>query len=287
MTKNPYMPVRAKILSVTQETGVPSQLTEGGSSTVSDLDIKTYRLQLEGGHKMSFLPGQFVELSIPGIGEAPFGFASSPFDNETFQLTIKRTGVLTEAIHALGANDYLWVRGPFGNTFPIERLRGRDILFIAGGLGLAPLRPLISYVFDKGPDFGNINLLIAARTSGDFLYKDDYEKWRQDANLTLTVDREEPNWTGMVGFPHNLVGGLPIDKTKTIAVLCGPPIMIKATARQLQALGIASENILTTLEMRMTCGIGKCGKCNIGHQYVCVDGPVFSLAQLEAMPDEY
>jgi len=283
MTENPYLPIRAKILSVTQETGG----TDGNGNT--DLDIKTYRLQFDSGHRMSFQPGQFVELSIPGIGEAPFGFASNPFENETFELTIKRTGVLTEAIHALKDNDHLWVRGPFGNTFPIDSLRGRDILFIAGGLGLAPLRPLISYIFDKSQraDFGAVNLLIAARSSADFIFQTDYDKWQLDANLTLTIDRDEPGWTGLVGFPHNLVSKLPFDKSKTTAVLCGPPIMIKATAQQLMALGISQENILTTLEMRMTCGIGKCGKCNIGHQYVCVDGPVFSLEQLNTMPDEY
>jgi len=276
MNKNPYMPMLAKILSVTQETG-------------SDLDIKTYRLRLENGKKMPFLPGQFVELSIPGIGEAPFGFASNPFEESTFELTIKRTGVLTEAIHALKANDSLWVRGPFGNTFPIDSLQGRDILFIAGGLGLAPLRPLISYVFEKNQRgrFGKVSLLIAARSSADFLYRNDYDKWQQNAHITLTIDQDEPNWTGKVGFPHNLVKDLPFDKEKTTAVLCGPPIMIKATAQQLKSLGITPENIITTLEMRMTCGIGKCGKCNIGHQYICVDGPVYSLAQLDAMPDEY
>ena len=289
MTENPYMPLRAKILSVTQETGLALHTANRDSNTASDLDIKTYRLQFADGHRMSFLPGQFVELSIPGVGEAPFGFASNPFDNETFELTIKRTGVLTEAIHALKANDYLWARGPFGNTFPVDQLMGRDILFIAGGLGLAPLRPLISYVFDpsKRKNFGDINLLIAARSSADFIYRSDYKKWQQNADLTLTIDREEPGWAGKVGFPHNLVGEIAFDKAKTTAVLCGPPVMIKATARQLLSLGIKSENIITTLEMRMTCGIGKCGKCNIGHQYVCVDGPVFSLAQLEAMPDEY
>ena len=283
MTENPYMPIRAKILSITQETGV------GHGQTLSDLDIKTYRLQFDSGRGMDFLPGQFVEASIPGVGEAPFGFASNPFDKDTFELTIKRTGVLTEAIHALQEGDYLWVRGPFGNTFPIDRLKGRDILFIAGGLGLAPLRPLISYVFDadRRADFGNVNLLIAARSTADFIFCNDFDKWRQNADLTLTIDREESGWSEKVGFPHNLVGDIPFDKGKTTAVLCGPPIMIKATARQLLALGISSEDIITTLEMRMTCGIGKCGKCNIGHQYVCVDGPVFSLAQLDAMPDEY
>lgn len=278
MSDNPYVPAKAKILSVTQETG-------------SDLDIKTYRLQFSGDYQMNFMPGQFVELSIPGVGEAPFGFASNPLEKEYIELTIKRTGVLTDAIHALRAGDSVWIRGPFGNTFPIERIEGHDILYIAGGLGLAPLRPLITYVFDDGKRdaFGKINMLIAARSSGDFIYYSQYDEWRKkkDTSVTLTIDREEPGWTEKVGFPHNLVAELPFDREKSVAVLCGPPIMIKSVAGKLQEMGMSPDRILTTLEMRMTCGIGKCGKCNIGHQYVCVDGPVFSLAELDEMPDEY
>ena len=274
MTENPYVPVRAEILSITQE-------------TASDLDIKTYRL----GLGMDFLPGQFVELSIPGVGEAPFGFASDPFVKDTIELTIKRTGVLTDAIHALGVGDSLWVRGPFGNTFPIDQIRGSDLLFIAGGLGLAPLRPLIQYVFNPSQraDFGKINMLLAARGSGDLIYRGEYEVWKKqpDTDIALTIDRAEPGWTGLVGFPNNLVGEIPFDKEKAAAILCGPPIMIKSVAQKLQEMGLPADRIITTLEMRMTCGVGKCGKCNIGHQYVCVDGPVFSLAQLEEMPDEY
>ena len=271
---NPYVPTRAEILSVRQETH-------------SDLDIKTYRL----GLSMDFLPGQFAEVSVPGVGEAPFGFASDPFEKSFMELTIKRTGMLTDAIHALGAGDHLWIRGPFGNTFPLDQLRGRDILFIAGGLGLAPLRPLIRYVFhpSKRNDFGKIHMLLAARGSTDLIYRDEYASWSKepDTKIALTIDRPEPNWTGLAGFPHNLVSEIPFDRENTTAVLCGPPIMIKSTARALQEMGVSPAHILTTLEMRMTCGVGKCGKCNIGHNYVCVDGPVFSLAELAEMPDEY
>ena len=281
---NPYLPFKATILSVIQET------SDSGSFT-SDLDIKTYRLQFNNNYIMDFLPGQFVELSVPGVGEAPFGFASNPLEKAFIELTIKRTGLLTDAVHALSAGDELWIRGPFGNVFPIEKIRGREILLIAGGLGLAPLRPLISYIFDPGQrdDFGLVNMLIAARSSNDFLYKYDYKEWQRQKNvsLALTIDKAEAGWEGLTGFPHNLVETLDFDKDKTTALLCGPPIMIKAVAQKLLELGLQAEHILTTLEMRMTCGIGKCGKCNIGHQYICVDGPVYSLAQLEKMPNEY
>ena len=281
---NPYLPFKATILSVVQE-------------TTSDLDIKTYRLGFSDNYIMDFMPGQFVELSVPGVGEAPFGFASNPLEKDFIELTIKRTGVLTDAVHALKAGDNVWIRGPFGNTFPLEMIHGQangsvsDILIIAGGLGLAPLRPLITYIFDPGQrnDFGRVNMLIAARSSRDFLYRYEYEEWQKqkDCKLSLTIDRDEPGWTGLAGFPHNLVESLSFDINKTTAILCGPPVMIKAVAQKLQDMGVPADRILTTLEMRMTCGIGKCGKCNIGHQYICVDGPVYSLAQLEKMPQEY
>ena len=278
MNENPYLPLKAEILNIVQE-------------TASDLDVKTYELRFASGRKMEFMPGQFVELSVPGIGEAPFGFASNPLKNDTIELSIKRTGTLTDAIHALSVGDSVFVRGPFGNTFPTDMLKGSDILYIAGGLGLAPLRPLITWIFDKSnrSKYGKIQMLIAARSSRDFIYFREYEEWRKmkDTEVTLTIDREEPDWNEKVGFPHNLVADIPFDLKKTYAILCGPPIMIKFVSQKLIEMGMPLDRILTTLEMRMTCGVGNCGKCNIGHKYVCVDGPVFSLAELGKMPDEY
>jgi len=278
VNENPYLPLKAEILEIIQE-------------TKSDLDVKTYKLKFTSGRKMDFMPGQFVELSVPGIGEAPFGFASNPLKNETIDISIKRTGRLTDAIHALKAGDAVFIRGPFGNTFPIEKLRGNDILYIAGGLGLAPLRPLITYIFEEAnrSQYGKIQMLIAARSSADFIYFREYSEWRKikDTEITLTIDKAEPDWNEKVGFPHNLVAEMSFDFAKTFAVLCGPPIMIKFVSQKLIEMGMPLDRILTTLEMRMTCGVGNCGKCNIGHKYVCVDGPVFSLAELEEMPGEY
>jgi NAD(P)H-flavin reductase len=273
---NPYLPLKAEITEIIQETN-------------SELDIKTYALKFAGGKKMDFMPGQFVELSVPGIGEAPFGFASNPLKNETIEITIKRTGRLTDAIHALKTDDAVFVRGPFGNTFPVEKFCGNDILYIAGGLGLAPLRPLISYVFENRDKYGKIQMLIAARSSADFVYFREYAEWRKirDTAVTLTIDREEAGWNEKVGFPHNLVAEMSFDMAKTYAVLCGPPIMIKFVSQKLIEMGMPLNRMFTTLEMRMTCGVGNCGKCNIGHKYVCVDGPVFSLEELGEMPAEY
>lgn len=275
---NPYLPQKAKIVEIIQE-------------TTSDLDIKTYRLKFADGYKMGFMPGQFVEMSIPGVGEAPFGFASSPLNTEYIDLSIKRVGRLTEAIHNLSPGSAVWIRGPFGNTFPVKDMEGSKILIIAGGLGLAPLRPLILYMLDNQnrDKYLGIKMLLAARSTGDFIYRREYNQWEKtkDTKIIKTIDNPEDGWDGKVGFPHNLIGEMDIDINNTYAVLCGPPIMIKFVSAKLVELGMPKEKILTTLEMRMTCGVGKCGKCNIGHQYVCIDGPVFNMAQLSEMPDEY
>ena len=278
MNNNPYLPLKAEILEIFQE-------------TTSDLDVKTYKLKLAGDKRIDFRPGQFIEFSVPGMGEAPFGFASNPLKNETIDISIKRTGMLTDAIHAMKEGDTVFIRGPFGNTFPDEKFEGNDILYIAGGLGLAPLRPLITYMFaeENRSKYGNIQMLIAARSPKDFIYFREYEEWRRvpDTEITLTIDNEVPGWNEKVGFPHNLVAEMSFDMDKTYAILCGPPIMIKFVSQKLIEMGMPLERIYTTLEMRMTCGVGNCGKCNIGHKYVCIDGPVFSLTELEDMPNEY
>ena len=278
MNENPYLPLKAEILDIIQETS-------------SDLDVKTFKLKLSKGRKMGFMPGQFAEISVPGIGEAPFGFASNPLKNDVIDISIKRTGRLTDAIHSLKIGDTVFVRGPFGNSFPVKELESNDIFYIAGGLGIAPLRSLVTYIFEEEnrSRYGKIKMLIAARSPRDFIYFREYEDWRRMENteVTLTVDNAEPGWNEKVGFPHDLVAGMSFDTAKTYVVLCGPPVMIKSVSQKLIEMGMPDNRILTTLEMRMACGVGNCGKCNIGHKYVCVDGPVFSLAELELMPDEY
>ena len=277
---NPYLPLKARIEKVIQETTSP------------DLDVKTFRIKLLSDEAFSFLPGQFVEFSVPGSGECPFGFASMPLDDGCFDITIKRTGKVTNRIHALDEGSFVWIRGPFGNTFPLRLMEGSDLLIVAGGIGLAPLRPLIQYVLnDKNRTrYGNVDMLLAARSSADHCYKYDYGVWRNISGITInqTIDKKEPGWTGLVGFPHNLIKEMHIrDFNNLYAVLCGPPIMIKAVQEALTAMGLPLDRLYTTLEMRMTCGVGKCAKCNIGHHYICVDGPVFCMAELSVMPDEY
>ena len=275
---NSYVPLKAEIIEVIQETS-------------SDIDIKTFKIKLLDERQMNFMPGQFVELSIPGVGEAPFGFASSPLEKNFFELSIKKVGLVTEAVHNLKPGATVWIRGPFGNSFPIEKMQGSNILLIAGGLGFAPLRPLILYMLDESnrDKYGNIQMLLAARSTADFIYMRDFDQWKKVKNteITLTIDKAEEGWSGRVGFPHIIVSDMDFDVNNTYAVLCGPPIMIKLVSAKLVELGIPENKIFTTLEMRMTCGVGMCGKCNIGHQYVCIDGPVFSMEQLSQMPDEY
>ncbi|MCL2579277.1 MAG: FAD/NAD(P)-binding protein [Oscillospiraceae bacterium] len=279
MSTNPYLPKKARIEKIIQETFSP------------DLDVKTFRLKFEDGQLMDFLPGQFVEFSLPGVGECPFGFASSPLQKDYFEITIKRTGKVTERIHTLDEGASVWIRGPFGNTFPLEKMEGANLLFIAGGLGLAPLRPFIQYVLDDSnrTKYGNVDMLLAARTSGDHCFAYDLPVWNEidRTSVRQTIDRDEPGWKGLLGFPHNLVRDMPLDFSNLYAVLCGPPIMIKAVQAALMEMGLPLNRLYTTLEMRMTCGVGKCGKCNIGHQYVCVDGPVFCMEELAQMPGEY
>ncbi|MDR1573896.1 MAG: FAD/NAD(P)-binding protein [Clostridiales Family XIII bacterium] len=275
--RNPYIPSRAVILEVIQETRSNTQ------------DVKTFRLKLD--EPFDYRPGQFVEFSVAGVGECTFGFASSPLIKDYTELTIKRAGRVTEHIHMLGEGSVVWIRGPFGNAFPLERMEGSDLFYVTGGLGLAPLRPMIDCVFDPANrgKYGRINMLTAARSPGDFIFSYDFEKWAHmpDTGFYQTIDAEVEGWDKLVGFPHTLLDRIPFDLKRTFALLCGPPPMIKALSNAFVEYGVSPEKIYTTLEMRMTCGVGKCGKCNIGRRYVCIDGPVFSMAELGAMPGEY
>lgn len=274
---NHFIPIKGTILSIIQETKTDNN------------DIKTFKVAIDEGFDYS--PGQFAEVSVFGVGEAPFCLTSSPTQKGYVEFSVKRAGSVTQAIHSLKEGDTIGIRGPFGNCFPIEYMRNKKLLFVAGGIGLAPLRSLINYVIDENQrcQFGHITIFSAARSTKDMVFTWEYDRWRAaaDLDMILTIDRPETGWEGMVGFPHILLPDIEVSPNNTIAVTCGPPIMIKAVSKALIGMGFAPENIVTTLEMRMTCGLGKCGRCNIGHQYVCIDGPVFTMAQLNNMPEEY
>jgi len=279
MENNPYLPMKARIEKIIQETTSP------------DLDVKTFRVRFVNNEVFDYLPGQFVEFSIPGAGECPFGFASMLHDDGSFEITIKRTGKVTNKIHALDEGSFVWIRGPFGNTFPLELMEGSNLLFVAGGIGLAPLRPFIQYVLDENnrAKYDKVDMLLAARSSADHCFTYDYDFWRssRDTIVSQTIDRDEPGWNGLVGFPHILLKEMPLNLDNMFAILCGPPIMIKAVQSTLIEMGLPLDRLYTTLEMRMTCGVGKCAKCNVGRHYICIDGPVFCMAELSVMPTEY
>ncbi|MBE7083977.1 MAG: hydrogenase [Clostridiales bacterium] len=254
-------------------------------------DIKTFRVvSLEGKKLFEHRPGQCAMVSIPGVGEAMFSITSSPTNTEYMEFSIKKCGCLTTWLHQAEVGQNVTVRGPYGNPFPVDDVFvGKDLLFVAGGVGLAPLRSVINYCRHYRDRYGKIDIVYGSRSKDDLLdYQEIINEWSTDSgvNVHLTIDREQEGWDGHVGFVPTYVKELGFEPNKT-AVLCGPPIMIKFTLQGLSELGFNREQVYTTLELRMKCGVGKCGRCNVGNKYVCKDGPVFRMDQLDALPDEY
>ena len=257
-------------------------------------DIKTFKLSPadEADDTWNeFRAGQFGVFSIFGQGEAPFGMANSPTRNEFIECSIKRAGKVTAAFHELNVGDTVGFRGPYGNGFPIEELNGKNLLFVGGGIGLAPLRSLIWNCLDTRENFGDIAILYGARSTGDLVYKSELDEWKgmSGVETVLTVDPggEDDDWKGKVGFVPTILEEMKPSPENTVLVTCGPPIMIKFVLASATQLGFTPEQIVTTLEMKMKCGLGKCGRCNIGPKYICKDGPVFTYAELQDLPDEY
>ena len=255
-------------------------------------DIKTFRVEAIGGGKcFEHMPGQCAMLSIPGVGEAMFSITSSPTLKEYQEFSIKKCGCLTEWLHMMDVGQQITIRGPYGKHFPVETdLKGKDLLFIAGGVGLAPLHSVINYVLDNRENYGTVDIVYGSRSKEDLLdYEEICESWMDPQNrmdVHLTIDRAQDNWDGHVAFVPNYVKELGFDPNKTVLV-CGPPIMIKFVLQALMEMGFEKTQIYTTMELRMKCGIGKCGRCNIGDKYVCKDGPVFRFDELDELPGEY
>ena len=254
-------------------------------------DVKTFRvIGLDGKKVFEHIPGQCAMLSVPGVGEGMFSITSSPTNEEFMEFSIKKCGQLTDYLHSLEVGDEITVRGPYGNHFPVEdKLKGKNLLFIAGGIGLAPLRSVINYVLDNRSDYGTVDILYGSRSKDDLVQlKEIQDVWMktEGVNVYLTIDREQEGWDGHVGFVPAYLKELGFDTNKT-ALLCGPPIMIKFCLASLIEMGFSKEQVYTTLELRMKCGIGKCGRCNIGSKYVCKDGPVFRCDEIDELPNEY
>ena len=254
-------------------------------------DVKTFRVVNKDGKKaFDHKSGQCAMLSVPGVGEAMFSITSPPTNTEFMEFSIKRCGVLTDYLHALEVGSEVTIRGPYGNSFPVDTvLPKQDLLFIAGGIGLAPVRSVIKYVFDKRDQYGKVDILYGARSKDDLVFKEEIEKsWpnMKDTTVHLTIDRPQEGWDGHTGFVPSYLKELNFSSDKTV-VVCGPPILIKLTLAELQNMGFKKEQVFTTLELRMKCGIGKCGRCNIGSKYVCKDGPVFRCDEIDSLPNEY
>ena len=254
-------------------------------------DVKTFRVVgLDGKKVFTHIPGQCAMLSVPGVGEAMFSITSSPTNEQFMEFSIKKCGCLTNWLHAMDVGQQITIRGPYGNGFPVEgALKGKDLLFIAGGIGLAPLRSVINYVRDKRQNYGSVQIVYGSRSKEDLVdYQEILDEWMADEGIqvNLTIDRAQEGWDGHVGFVSNYVKELQPDIHKTV-LLCGPPIMIKFTLEGLKELGFSETQVYTTMELRMKCGVGKCGRCNIGSKYVCKDGPVFRFDQLDELPNEY
>lgn len=244
---------------------------------------KYFEIALAGGESLNHEPGQFVMVSVPGVGEAPISVSSSPAKKGSFELVIRKAGKVTGVLHNLEASDTVGIRGPFGKGFPTQILEGNDLIFVAGGLGIIPLRSLINFVIDNRRDFGEVHILLGCKTPQDILFGDEVEGWskRMDVNFSCTVDRADPDWKGNVGLITSLIPGITLKPEHTFGVVVGPPIMYKFVIIELLKKKIPERQILVSLERHMKCGVGKCGHCQIQNYYCCKDGPVFSYEQIK------
>lgn len=244
---------------------------------------KLFELAFMNGSSLNHDPGQFVQLFLPGVGEAPISICSSPNIRDKFELCVRRVGKFTKALHKLEKGDEIGVRGPFGQGFPVGVLEGNDLLIIAGGLGIVPLRSLINYIIEYRRDFGKVNILLGCNTPNSILFGNEIQTWekRIDVNFNCTVDRGAPEWKGNIGVITTLIPGITLNPTRTFAIICGPPIMYKFVIDELVKKEIPEKQIFVSLERHMKCGIGKCGHCQIEHLYCCKDGPVFSYEKIK------
>ncbi len=269
MNANPMMPSLGKLVEVRDLAS----------------EIKLLRVEMKNGAGEAFQscqPGQFAFVSAFGLGEAPFGIANAAGRGPLLDFAIARLGSVTTGLHELGVGDVVGVRGPLGNAFPMEGFKGRNLVVIGGGIGGAPLRPVIQHVLDHRRDYGNLTILWAARHPSLLVFTEEYDEWRAapDTSLHLTVDKPDEGWHGEVGLITQLLEKVAPSRQNTVAVTCGPPIMIRYITRLLDGMGFAAEDSYVTLEARMHCGLGKCGRCNLGEKLICVDGPVFNMAEV-------
>ncbi len=274
MENNHYIPKVARIINIKDE-------VEGARA------VKTFRTQFTVDDGFTHICGQCAMLSVLGKGESMISISSSPIETEYLQFSVLKTGRVTSALHDMIEGDMIGIRGPYGNGFPIDKWTGKNLIFIGGGIGLAPIWSVLQTALGKKSDYGNLTLIYGSRTSKDLVFKGELREIKQEMAVHLSVDNEEDGWEEYVGFvPNNLLDKKPSPEN-AVAITCGPPIMIKFVIKNLQDLGFKDDHIYTTVENKMKCGIGQCGRCNIGLHYVCKDGPVYSWAELKKLPQEY
>ncbi|MGD8813087.1 MAG: FAD/NAD(P)-binding protein [Anaerolineales bacterium] len=279
----PILAEKMQLLSIYQ----PSIMLVSKVKPMTELE-KLITIEIPEGVTFHHRPGQFVEVSLLGVGEAPISISSSPSrTTSSFELCVRRVGSVTNAIHELKPGDLIGIRGPFGNGFPLERFRGKDLLFAPGGLGLAPLRSLINEVIDDRGNYGRVIILYGARHPSELLFKQELETWkeRDDVEFHVTVDRPDEDWNGKVGVITTLFYDIQVHPRNTVAVTCGPPVMYRYVIMELLGKSVPEGNIWLSLERRMKCGVGKCGHCQMGSIYTCLDGPVFSYSQIKHLEE--
>lgn len=255
-------------------------------------DVKLFKIEIDDltiRKNFRYKPGQFVFISAFGTGESPFGLTSVNYRNGPLEVAVRRVGTVTNDLHELEPGATVGVRGPFGNQFPLEQYTGKNIFIIGGGIGFAPLRPIISSIIDHRDDYADLLILNGARTPQDLVFAVEFSAWAASprTKLELTVDAGDENWTGRVALIPAVVKELNLSPDNAIAIICGPPIMIRFTLIELKKLGFADSQIVTTLESKMKCGVGKCARCNIGEKYICRDGPVFTMQQLSQLIEQF
>lgn len=264
---------------------LPELATVTKQQLLNDTEMYLH-LQLDSGKKLGHTAGQFVEVSIAGIGEAPISVSSSP-TQDGFELVVRNVGGVTNAIHSLTAGSKVGIRGPYGSTYPVEETKGKDLVFICGGIGLVPQRSFINYVLDNRSDYGSVTILQGTKDYTQRFFTDDLAAWseRDDVTLLETIDEPHPDWNGNVGVVTTLIPKIETNMTKAAILICGPPIMYKFVLVTVAEKMIPQDNIFVNLERRMKCGVGKCGHCQINQTYVCQDGPVFRYSDLDNIPE--
>lgn len=269
--KDLYLPTMAEITQV-------KKLTE----------LETlYTVQLPDGAELGHRPGQFVELSIFGVGEAPFSISSSPTHKGVFELGIRKVGMLTDVLAGYEAGTKVGIRGPFGNGIDVDKFKGKDVLIVAGGIGLVPMRSMINYVIDNRDDFGRLIICYGSRNDQELLFEDELKQWTDDPKVEyhVTVDHGSDQWKGNTGVITTLIPGLDLDLPNTMVCVCGPPVMYRFALLSLKSKGLPEDNIYMSLERRMKCGVGKCGHCQINGSYVCQDGPVYHYPEIKSLQE--